>query len=125
MLGQYIIENLNMFLGSLLSGASVYFFERYRRRAELKSLQADNAQKIVDLYQEAMDDLKIRYDEKFTNARDDYNEKTTNLIKNFEDRHQQLEKKFEHLQREHDNWKKKYTALKKEFEEYRERHKVS
>lgn len=119
MLYNYLIENLNMFLGSLLSGTSVYFFERYRRRAELKSLQADNAQKIVDLYQEAMDDLKIRYDEKFTAAREDYDQRTANLIKSFEERHQQLEVKFEHLQREHDKWMKKYTCLKKEFENYK------
>ena len=122
-IGQYIIENLNVALGSLLSGASVYFLERYRKRAELKSLQADNAQKIVDLYQEAMDDLKIRYDEKFTSSREDYDMKTANLIKNFEERHQQLESKIENLQKEHDSWMKKYNLLKKEFEDYKKNHK--
>lgn len=122
MLGQYLIDNLNLLITGLISGALGYIFNRYKNRAELKSLQADSSQKIVDLYQDAMDDLKVRYEEKFTSARDDYNSKTANLIKSFEERHQQLEKKFDHLQKEHDNLKKKYSALKQENEDYRSQH---
>lgn len=122
MIAQFFAEHFGTFLSVVLGGLAGWIFERQRKRAELKSIQADSSQKIVDLYQEALDDLKVRYEEKFEFTEVQYNLKTANLIKGFEERHQHLEQKLEKMIKEQEMWKKKYTELKREFENYRTKH---
>lgn len=120
------MDFLQPYLGNLITalvaGFGGWFFQRKQKHAELEALRADNSKQVVQLYQDALDDLKVRYEEKFTTTQKDYNAKTANLIKNFEGRHQELEKRFDSLQKDYDSVKRKYTALKKEFEEYKKRH---
>jgi len=90
--GQIILAIVSAFLG--------WFFQRKQKHAELEAMKADNGQKIVDLYQEALSDLKLRYDEKFDG----------------------LHKEMDALRRNVEMWKNKYRDLKKDFDKYKEKH---
>lgn len=103
-IANYLVEILT---GTNVTAIVVWFFDRKKRAnqyaqlvAELKSKETENDKSVVDLYQEALDDLKKRYDEKF-------NELSTEL---------------KTLKANLDLWKGKYRTLKKEFDEYRENH---
>lgn len=100
----YLVEILT---GTNLTAVVVWFFDRKKRAnqydtlvAELKAKETENDKSIVDLYQEALDDLKTRYDVKFDELSIELEKLKTNL----------------------DLWKSKYRTLKKEFDEYRQKH---
>ncbi|WP_438710868.1 hypothetical protein ACSTS3_19715 [Aquimarina muelleri] len=100
----YLVEILT---GTNVTAIIVWLFDRKKRAnqyaqlvAELKSKETENDKSVVDLYQEALDDLKKRYDEKFDELGSELKTLKTNL----------------------DLWKGKYRTLKKEFDEYREKH---
>jgi hypothetical protein len=130
------------FITALVAGFGGWFFQRKQKHAELEALRADNSKQVVQLYQDALDDLKVRYEERFQAEQKDYGAKTANLVKNFEERHQalegrfdrlrkeydeqkkksaELEKRFSALQKDHDQLKRKYNSMKKEYEEYRKK----
>lgn len=83
-----------------IAGLGAWGFERTKRKQELKKSETETNQSVVDLYQEALDDLKKRYDEKFTD----------------------LEVEIKSLKDNLNLWKGKYRTLKKEFDEYRKNH---
>ena len=70
---------------------------------ERKQRKINEHQSVVDLYQEALDDLKKRYDVKFTDLEVDIKNLKANL----------------------NLWKKKYQTLKQEFDEYRANHQLN
>lgn len=82
---------------TVLAGAGAWGYERKKRHAEIKKHETENNKGIMDLYQEALDDLKNRYDEKFT----------------------ELEKEIETLRKNLNAEKQKYQQLKKAFETYK------
>ena len=56
----YITEIL-----TAIAGVSAWLFERKKRHQEIQSTNDKHQQHIVDMYQEALTDLKTRYDSKF------------------------------------------------------------
>lgn len=98
-----MIDLIQPYIGELITGLvagfGTWFFQRKQKHAELESLRANNYQKIVDLYQEALTDLKKTYDEKFKD----------------------LHNEVELLRKNVELWKNKYRDLKKAFDEYREK----
>ncbi len=103
----FILEHLGKLITGLVAGFLGWLFQRKqkhaeleRMRAELQSVKADGSQKIVDLYQEALDDIKTRYDIKF----------------------KELHNELAQLRRNVELWKTKYRDLKKEFVQYKEKH---
>ena len=99
---QYIGEIL-----TFLAGLGAWGYERKKRKQELRSArlsnqanETSNQQQVVELYQEALDDLKLRYDEKFAD----------------------LEAEIKRLEKNLDLWKNKYRSLKAEFDNYRKNH---
>jgi molecular chaperone GrpE (heat shock protein) len=101
---QYLVEILT---GTNITAIVVWLFDRKKRAnqyaqlvAELKSKETENDKSVVDLYQEALDDLKKRYDVKFEELSAELKTLKTNL----------------------DLWKGKYRTLKKEFDDYRKQH---
>tara|TARA_B110001454_G_scaffold164532_1_gene154122 strand:+ start:114 stop:419 length:306 start_codon:yes stop_codon:yes gene_type:complete len=82
---------------TLLAGVGAWGYERNKRKLDIKKYETSNNKSIMDLYQEALDDLKKRYDEKFIELEDEIKLLRTNL----------------------ETEKKKYTTLKKSFENYR------
>jgi hypothetical protein len=76
-----------------LAGLGAWSHERKQRKVH-------GQQSVIDLYQEALSDLKIRYDEKFTD----------------------IESEVDALKKNLDLWKGKYRSLKSEFESYKQKH---
>lgn len=86
-----------------ISGLGAWFFERKKRKQELADSEVKHQQHVVDLYQEVLDDLKKRYDEKFL----------------------ELQGEIKCLRENLDIWKEKYRSLKVEFDRYRVKHERS
>lgn len=102
LLKPYISEIVTAIIGLI-----AWVFERNKRKTEYKSLQnqlkaqeTETDKSVVDLYQEALDDLKKRYDIKFA----------------------ELELELESLRNNLNLWKGKYRTLKKEFDDYKLKH---
>lgn len=92
---QHITEIL-----TAVAGISAWLFERKKRKQEIQATNDVHQQHIVDLYQEALTDLKNRYDQKFV----------------------ELDKEIQLLRKNLDLWKDKYRNLKSEFETYKRNH---
>lgn len=84
---------------TFIGGISAWGYERNKRKLEIKQFETSNNKSIMDLYQEALDDLKRRYDEKF----------------------KELEEEIEILRKHLDEEKQKYTSLKKAFDTYKKK----
>jgi len=115
---ELIIQNIPVIISSI-GGLSIWYYERTKRRQELKkseqhiqATETAHQQQIVDLYQEALTDLKTRYDEKFKDLKADYSQK-------FED----LQTEIKSLRTNLELWKTKYKNLKSEFEGYKKKEK--
>ena len=52
-----------------------YFFERRKRMADAESKEINNGQQVVNLYKETLDDLSIRYENKFNEITELYERK--------------------------------------------------
>lgn len=83
-----------------ISGLGAWSYERNKRRLDLKQTETNSNKSIMDLYQEALDDLKNRYDEKFTELRAEVEE-----LKHLLDAERQ---KNINLKRDFENYKKKH-----------------
>ncbi|AUS06487.1 hypothetical protein C1A40_13990 [Tamlana carrageenivorans] len=97
------MELLKNHLGEIITaiaGIGAWGFEHNKRKQELKRTELENNQSVIDLYQEALDDLKKRYDEKFSD----------------------LEVEIKSLKDNLNLWKGKYRTLKAEFDNYKKAH---
>lgn len=94
-----------------ISGLGAWLFERNKRKEDLKSIQTQNLQSVLDFYQDAIKDLRINYDA------------TLNEMKrNNEEKFQTLEQDIKSLRDNVNLWKGKYRKLKEEFDDYRSKH---
>lgn len=98
----FLIKHMDVISGYLLGAGGVIsaWTERKKRKQEIAKAETQNQQQVVDLYQEALDDLKKRYDEKFS----------------------ELEAEIKQLRVNLDSWKGKYRDLKEEFSKYKNVH---
>ena len=69
---ELIFEHLGAFMGAILTGLAGFLFGKRKLRAEVEGMNADNegkeienADKLVKLYKETLDDLGSRYEMKF------------------------------------------------------------
>lgn len=85
--------------------------ERNKRKQELERAKTQNIQAVVDLYQEALTDLKGRYDGTILEMKSQYDLKFATL-----------ESDVKKLRENVNLWKAKYSSLKKEFDDYRQKH---
>ena len=86
-------------------GAIAWFKDRNRLKGEIetlklsnKSMNIDNDKKLIDVYQDVVDDLVVRYDAKFKSLEEDIHRLETNLKL----------------------WKTKYKTLRDEFTAYKQ-----
>ena len=93
-----------------ITGIAAWLFERKKRREDLKSAQTENIQKIVDLYQEALSDLKGRYDTEIKELELKYDLKFKILAEDLKQVRTNL-----------NLYKTKYTNLKRDFEAYKKK----
>jgi len=100
---------LTLLFGS--GGIIMYLFERKSNRAKLDRLleenkalkisnetaSVDKEKKLMDLYQEALDDLKSRYDITIAEIKMDYQKKTEELENEYKAKCNQLEQKYKSM----------------------------
>lgn len=90
---------------TLLLGGFIGWFPNRKKEA------ITNQQSIVDLYQESLTDLKVRYEEKYQDLKLTFDEKISNVSNELSE-----------LRKSLDEWKKKYFTLKKDFDNYKKEH---
>jgi phage host-nuclease inhibitor protein Gam len=92
----FIKENIPVIV-TFLSGAGAWGYERNKRKADLKKADTENNKSIMDLYQEALDDLKKRYDADLKELSEKYDAKFSEM----EARYNRLKKSFEDYKKTH------------------------
>jgi hypothetical protein len=100
-----MIDFINPYLPEIitfLAGAGAWGYERNKRKQELKAAETNNNKSIMDLYQEALNDLKLRYDNDLKELQQKYDEK----FKEMESRYFSLKTAFENYKKKHETNKK-------------------
>lgn len=117
-LQQYLGEFIMVVITTGIGGFFGWFFERKRKKVEVDNLKAegsktkvDYSKSIIDLYQEALSDLKNQYEERYSFLKNEYDLKFLNMGIQMQQLNQVL-----------DVWKNKYSSLKKEFDAYKKKH---
>jgi hypothetical protein len=93
-------------------------------QAEVAKAKVDSSKRIMDLYQEALDDLKVRYEERYEYMNAEFERRHGDLKLNFEAKYEELKnekdseiiklkKKVENLRQNLEYWKGKYEKLNK------------
>lgn len=106
---EFITEYFGMLVGGTITGGLAGFFTWFWKR---KSSKADYAKSIVDLYQDTLDDLKQRYEERYLFLKSEYDYKFS-----------VMEAKMEAMEKGGNMWKNKYNELMKTFAAYKRAHK--
>lgn len=109
-----MIEFIKPFLPEILTGVlglGAWANERNKRKQDVKRAETQNIQAVLDLYQDAIMDLRKNYDATIQEM------KMNNAAK-----FSQLEEDIKKLRENVNLWKTKYTKLKKDFDDYRSKH---
>ena len=132
-----LFEILKSNLFELIFGAAgvvAWLKDRSKLKAEIESLKIDNLTKstekdvkIIDLYQEALDDLKKRFDERNDEIKKDYEYKFNQLSekhntfieslrRDYENKIGSLEEEVKSVRTNLELWKNKYRKLQEEID---------
>jgi hypothetical protein len=106
-----ILEIIKPYLPEIITfiaGASAWGYERNKRKQDLKTAETQNHKSIMELYQEALTNLKTVYDRDLVDMQLRHN---TNL----KDMQIRYDQKFKDLEN-------RYTRLKAAFESYKKNH---
>jgi uncharacterized membrane protein len=97
----------------LLFGSSfaTWFFVRKKQKAETSTVEIDNGQKIIELYQQSLTDLELRHKEQFDELKKMYEAK----FQAFKVQIESFTLQIDNLHKELDLWKTKYEASQKEL----------
>jgi uncharacterized protein YydD (DUF2326 family) len=123
----HYIEIINGLMALFTGG---YWLKAKLDKIKLKSASADATKKIVDLYQDAIDDLEKRYKERYDELEKFYKNRIENmrdsirkeLRAEMEAELEELRKEVKSLRTNLELWKTKYRNLKEAFEQYRQKH---
>lgn len=96
------------------------------KTAEIEKMKTDSSKRIMNQYQDALDDLQKRYEMRFDYLKKEYNIRHQDLKADYERRYkrfeeereseiQELKKEIDKLRRNLELWKTKYRNLKKEL----------
>lgn len=103
-----MFEILKPYIGEatmLIVGGLIGWFPN-RKKSDI-----ENKQSIVDLYQESLTDLKLRYEEKYQDLKQSFDSKMVLVLDEVQD-----------LKKSLNDWKKKYFSLKRDFDNYKKEH---
>lgn len=110
----YISEAFTAILGAFMA----WFFTRKKQKAEVTTTDIDNGVKVVDLYKSAMDDLGVRYEEKYKHVA----ELSKNISDLFDAKEKTLLQEIEYHKKQTALYKKMYDDKVKEFAKYKKEH---
>jgi len=123
LISTHLTEIIN-FLILVISGG--FWVDARKKRAEVKSSEADATKKIVDLYQDAIDDLERRYKDRYAELEKFYKERLDNMKveirREVENELNELREEIKSLRTNLELWKTKYRKLKEAFDDYRQKH---
>jgi hypothetical protein len=107
LLQPYLVLIVTAFVGGLFG----WFFTRRKYKVEVDSTEIGNGGAIIKQYKEALDDLPLRYEEKFKALNELFDQK--DLI---------LKEEISFLKKERDLWKRKYNELMRVHKKYKQEH---
>lgn len=117
----FILKYLGELIAAAIAGFMGWFFERKRKKAETNKVEADYSKAIMEIYQEALTDLKARYDEKYESQNREYDLKFKSQKQEYDLKFESLNLKMDKMTKDQEMWKNKYTSLKKEFDNYKKK----
>lgn len=95
-----------------------WFFTRRKQNAEATGSEIDNGSKVVELYKNALDDLSVRYEDKYKHVQ----EMSDNIANLFEKKEQILLQEIEYHKKQAALYKKMYDDKVREFNKYKKEH---
>ncbi|WP_269222001.1 hypothetical protein [Flavobacterium sp. IMCC34518] len=104
LLRPYLLLVFTAFVGGFFG----WFFTRRKYNVEVDTKEIGNGSAVVKLYKEALDDLPIRYEEKFNS-----------LDRLFTQKETILKEEISFLKKERDLWKRKYNELMRIHKKYK------
>ncbi|SNA83435.1 conserved hypothetical protein [Flavobacterium psychrophilum] len=116
---------LSEFFTAVIGAFVAWFFTRKKQEVDVKKQEADvtttdidNGAKVVDLYKSAMDDLGVRYEEKYKHIA----EMSKNISDLFDAKEKVLLQEIEYHKKQTALYKKMYDDKVKEFLKYKKEH---
>lgn len=110
----YLDNAVTGFIGGFLG----WFFTRKKLNAEVTTTEIDNGAKVVDLYKSALDDLSVRYEDKYKHVE----EMSKNISDLFDAKEKTLLQEIEYHKKQTALYKKMYDDKVKEFTKYKKEH---
>jgi len=101
-----------------IGGFFGWFYTRKNLNAVVVGKEIDNRVKEVKLYKDILDDLSIRYEEKYKHVQ----EMSDNIAKLFEKKEQILLQEIEYHKKQAALYKKMYDDKVREFNKYKKEH---
>lgn len=101
-------------IGALL----MWFPNRKKQQVEVDTTEIDNGSKVVALYKDALDDLEIRYENKYKHLE----EMSKNIEKLFEKKEAILLQEIDYHKKQAALYKKMYDDKVREFNKYKKEH---
>ena len=101
-----------------IGGFFGWFFTRRKQNAEATGSEIDNGSKVVELYKNALDDLSLRYEQKYQ----DIESRCENIEKLFDSKEKLLQQELELLKKQVVLYKKMFDDKVKEFNKYKKEH---
>ena len=113
-LKEYFGEALALFLGAIIN----WLFNKRKENAGVTTTEIDNGTKVVELYKSALDDLSLRYEQKYQEIEN----RRQNIEKLFDSKEKLLQQELELLRKQVILYKKMYDDKVKEFNKYKKEH---
>jgi hypothetical protein len=115
-------ELLSQYLGeivtTIIGGFAGWFFTRRKQKADVTTTEIENGSKVVDLYKSALDDLPIRFEEKYKHLE----EMGVKIEQLFAQKEKILLQEIEYHKKQAALYKKMYDDKVKEFNQYKREH---
>lgn len=115
---EFFSQYIGEFFTALIAGFGGWFFTRRKQNADATTTEIENGSKVVDLYKSALDDLPLRFEEKYKHIE----EMSLKVEKLFEQKEKILLQEIEYHKKQAALYKKMYDDKVKEFNLYKKEH---
>lgn len=110
----YISEGFTAILGGFVA----WFFTRRKTSVEVDTTEIDNGDKVIKRYKDALDDLEVRYENKYLHLE----QMSKNIESLFEKKEQVLTQEITYHKKQAALYKKMYDDKVREFNKYKKEH---
>ena len=110
----YLGEGIALFIGALIN----YLFNKRKEYASVTTQEIENGSKVVDLYKAALDDLPIRFEEKYKHLE----QMAIKIEQLFAQKEKIMLQEIEYHKKQAALYKKMYDDKVREFNLYRKEH---